>query len=796
MSSKTIDGSSNQNAVDLSINGNGGVVNILNVSNGGTSVATTGANNVFAGPNGIAGPPSFRTLVTADLPPITPTFSGLTTNNLAFASSSTAITTISSAGTTGNVLNGVTGNQPSFGKVDLTTTVTGVLPNANTTGSTNATPNTLVLRDANANSRSNNIILNSTSITSSGINHVLTVASPESITILGSSSDTFQLPDATTLYVNSQFTFNNNGSVIQTINNNGGSQVGTVAGAYFIRIILIDNSTANGTWDVHNLLPSTLAANQVVIGPPSGVTPAAPSARNLVLKDLPPGSTSGIPLLAQGTLTAPAYTALSLSGSGVTGTLPVSSGGTNTTSLTAAGGSVYASSTTAMASTAAGTSGQPLLSGGAGAPSFADLAVAHGGTGQTGALVAGAAVYASSTSAMASTAVGSAGQYLQSQGAGTPIWAVPSGTISGLTTGKIPVATGGTTIGNSTMTESGGNISISGDFTASHLTPTNALGTSYGGTGQTSALVAGAVVYGSTTSVMAVTAAGTTGQYLQSNAAGAPTWSTPTGTISGLTTNYFPKATSATTIGNSALFNTTQQQLIWAPSGPTNAAAGILQVAPTGTGGAYYYASNATQTNALYFGIDGTFFEGYAPGQVLLLASGATDIYMYVGASQVARFNTSGIYTLGSSYPFAYSEASWTPTLTFGTGGPAIYFYIGQQKGYYVKIGKQVTITFYVEFYYTSIGGGGTGLYMNIPVTLRTDGKITGTLGDDSKLAYSTLIVQPKVYYVTEYGTALVQGFYSGAPDIIQGNKIMSSVDGTSITHQVFSGTLTYIANA
>jgi hypothetical protein len=57
-----------------------------------------------------------------------------------------------------------------------------------------------------------------------------------------------------------------------------------------------------------------------------------------------------------------------------------------------------------------------------------------------------------------------------------------------------------------------------------------------GGTGQSSAFVAGGVVYGSSTSALAVTPIGTSGQVLTSNGAGAPTWTTPTtGTVTSVT---------------------------------------------------------------------------------------------------------------------------------------------------------------------------------------------------------------------------------------------------------------------
>ena len=56
----------------------------------------------------------------------------------------------------------------------------------------------------------------------------------------------------------------------------------------------------------------------------------------------------------------------------------------------------------------------------------------------------------------------------------------------------------------------------------------NAVAYNRGGTGQSSLFVAGGIVYGSTTTALAVTAVGTTGQVLTSNGSSAPSWSTPT----------------------------------------------------------------------------------------------------------------------------------------------------------------------------------------------------------------------------------------------------------------------------
>jgi hypothetical protein len=65
-----------------------------------------------------------------------------------------------------------------------------------------------------------------------------------------------------------------------------------------------------------------------------------------------------------------------------TGTLPIASGGTNTTSTPTSGAVAYGTGT-AFGFTAAGSSGQPLLSNGSGAPTFGTLTYAYGGTGNT-----------------------------------------------------------------------------------------------------------------------------------------------------------------------------------------------------------------------------------------------------------------------------------------------------------------------------------------------------------------------------------------------------------------------------
>ncbi len=74
----------------------------------------------------------------------------------------------------------------------------------------------------------------------------------------------------------------------------------------------------------------------------------------------------------------------------------------------------------------------------------------------------------------------------------------------------------------------GATTPATGAFTT--VTTTSAIAYNYGGTGQTSAFTQYGITYASTTSALATTAAGTTGQVLTATTGGAPTWATPAAT--------------------------------------------------------------------------------------------------------------------------------------------------------------------------------------------------------------------------------------------------------------------------
>jgi hypothetical protein len=170
-----------------------------------------------------------------------------------------------------------------------------------------------------------------------------------------------------------------------------------------------------------------------------------------------------------------------------------------------------------------------------------------------------------------------------------------------------------------------------------------------GGTGQSSALVAGGVLYGSTTTAAAVTAIGTTGQALLSNAASAPSFgnlgvaaggtgvTTITGIIKGSGTSAFSAATAGTDYtsptGTENLSNKTitTSSLNSTPIGASSASTGafttltanavtslgetttVSATAATGTinydvitQGVLYYTSNATANWTVNFRGSGT----------------------------------------------------------------------------------------------------------------------------------------------------------------------------------------------
>lgn len=122
--------------------------------------------------------------------------------------------------------------------------------------STTSSASTLVLRDANQNAFANNFVSKATNVVSAAGTTVLTAASTRIQQLTGTSNQTFQMPDATTLTVGSTWYFNNNSTGTLTVKDAGGNTILTIPAGGQAQVIAIAVVTTNGAWDYHFLLPS------------------------------------------------------------------------------------------------------------------------------------------------------------------------------------------------------------------------------------------------------------------------------------------------------------------------------------------------------------------------------------------------------------------------------------------------------------------------------------------------------------------------------------------------------------
>lgn len=120
------------------------------------------------------------------------------------------------------------------------------------------TGNALAQRDSNGNIYANNVVDTTTTVVSAGGTTVMSGGSSRITKITGTQTQTFTLPDATTLVTGWIFEFNNNSTQSITINNKGGSLIVSPSSLSYAKLICIDNSTSNGAWDYHWDIPSSV----------------------------------------------------------------------------------------------------------------------------------------------------------------------------------------------------------------------------------------------------------------------------------------------------------------------------------------------------------------------------------------------------------------------------------------------------------------------------------------------------------------------------------------------------------
>jgi hypothetical protein len=192
---------------------------------------------------------------------------------------------------------------------------------------TSSGASSVVLRDSNQNIAVNRLNQSDTSTTSAGGTTALTTASSYIQTLIGTSGQTYTMPDATTLATGVAFLFNNRSTGTLTLQDYAAGPLGTITPGGAGAVFLTDNSTVGGTWDLHGYLPEgvTWGTNALNLG------------TTIISNGTWQGGTIGTAYGGTGltTFSAADYALYSTSASAlVAGTLPVAAGGTGLTTLT------------------------------------------------------------------------------------------------------------------------------------------------------------------------------------------------------------------------------------------------------------------------------------------------------------------------------------------------------------------------------------------------------------------------------------------------------------------------------
>ena len=366
--------------------------------------------------------------------------------------------------------------------------------------------------------------------------------------------------------------------------------------------------------------------------------------------------------------------------------------GAGTISIAASGVSTFSAGTTGFTPSTA-TSGAVTLAG--------TLNVANGGTGLTATPTNGQIDIGNGTGFTRSTITAGTGITI-TNGAGSI--SIANGGVTSFsagTTGFTPstTTTGVVTLAGTLATTNGGTGLTS--FTsggAVYATSTSALTTgtlpvTAGGTGQTSALTQYGVVYGSSTTAMGITAAGTTGQFLLATTGAAPNWSSTIPSTAAVTSITFgttgltpnTASTGAVTVagtlvaanGGTGQSSYTIGDILYASS--TTALSKLADVATGsvlisgGVGAAPSYSATPTLTSLTAASVYG----GTSASSSLLLqsttGSGTTDNIVFKtgnnGAVTALTIASNGNATFLSTSTTAIGTLSLTNALTVGNGG-------------------------------------------------------------------------------------------------------------------------------
>jgi hypothetical protein len=273
--------------------------------------ASKTANYVLAAPDGSSGTPSFRAIAVNDIPT-------LNQNTTGTASNVTGVVAVANGGTGVTVSSGA---------------------------------NSVVLRDANQNITANSFDDAYTNVAASGTQITLTTGSPRRYTITGSGGQVIKLPDATTLVSGTIFEFDNNqSSGAITVNNNSNTLIVSVPSGGIVRVNLLSNAIAAGSWDRHDFTPSNVSWSTNTLDYAGSITSATWNGVAVALNRGGTGASTASGArtnLGLGTIATQDANNVAITGGSITGItdLAVADGGTGASTLT---GYVKGSGTTPL----------------------------------------------------------------------------------------------------------------------------------------------------------------------------------------------------------------------------------------------------------------------------------------------------------------------------------------------------------------------------------------------------------------------------------------------------------------
>jgi len=387
----------------------------------------------------------------------------------------------------------------------------------------------------------NNVYLGYNTITATAGTTILTNASAAWQNVVGTTTQTIQLPNATTLFKGFAFTVTSSSTGAVTVRDNASAAIDTIVTGGSAILVLTDNTTSAGTWVAYSYIPSSydFSATTANFGTAT-ITNATWNGNTIATGYGGTGLTSFA--AANNALYSTSSSAL------VAGTLPIAAGGTAATTFTA-NGVIYGNGTSPLGVTAAGTTGQVLVGNTGAAPSWGTLSTAAVTSFQTSLSGLTPSTATSGAVTLAGTlGTSSGGTNLTSFTSGGALYATST---SALTTGTLPATSGGTSFATYTT---------------------------------------GDIIYASATNTLSKLPIGSSGQIL-SVSAGVPSWTTLSSTavtsfqtsLSGLTPNTSTTGaitlagTLGPTSGGTGLTTYTQGDLVYATA--TNTLGKLADVA-------------------------------------------------------------------------------------------------------------------------------------------------------------------------------------------------------------------------